>query len=411
METFIVKRRIPQKIALLAVLIALAMSGFSQEKPKHECSEKEKSHKSKRKPVAKQKSVWTPIVAPGNPSSAPSSPSRPFDPPAPPTTSDDVAEKSIAVYPKVYVDLCVSKGKVSVNGWKRNEVRAFVSGGSKLGFRVRERKGEEKKPAWIEIVGYSLKKVPLTRNRSGSGTNVFVVSPRCLSGKSIELDVPKNASVKIRSERSDTKVDTVRWAHIENNDGSIFLNRIGNGIKAQTFRGNVTVRESGGKMNITTTSGDIVAYKTETNEIGDYLKAKTYGGAITLQSVGQREVEANSVSGLISFVGEIANYGRYNFGSQYGAITLAVPSKTSCRFTASYGGGFKSDLSLKGLNKNRVGNLTHATGSIGDGTCNLTFRTVTGSIWIRKYPDSKPVIANNFIDTTNLFPGFKFSSQ
>src|SRR6476661_2164497 len=61
-------------------------------------------------------------------------------------------ERSLAVDARISVSLCVTQGTVKVNGWKRNEVRAFVSEGSKFGFRILQKsmKGE---PALISLVG------------------------------------------------------------------------------------------------------------------------------------------------------------------------------------------------------------------------------------------------------------------
>ncbi|MCB1024410.1 MAG: DUF4097 family beta strand repeat protein, partial [Acidobacteria bacterium] len=196
-----------------------------------------------------------------------------------------------------------------------------------------------------------------------------------------------------------------------NSGGNIFLNRVSNGAKAQTYRGNVTIKDSGGKMTMVTTSGDIVAYKTESNEIGDFLKARSQGGSVTLQSIGQRDVEASSVSGSINYVGNIANYGKYSFGSSYGTIRLAVSENTSCRFTASYGGGFSSELPIQDIRKERIGSTTSLSGRIGEGSCNLSFKTFGGSIVIKKLLSEKMEIAGDTALREYRFPGFKFNLQ
>lgn len=151
-----------------------------------------------------------------------------------------------------------------------------------------------------------------------------------------------------------------------------------------------------------TTSGDIVAYKTEPNEIGDFLKAKSQGGVAILQKIGQRDVEASSVSGSINYIGKFANYGKYSFSSSYGVIRLAISAAASCRFTASYGGGFSSELPIPDIRKERIRDTTSLSGRIGDGTCNLSFKTFNGSIITKKLLNEKPEIADNF------FPREKF---
>lgn len=46
------------------------------------------------------------------------------------------AEKSILTESKVSVNLCVLEGNVRINGWDRDEIRAFVEDGSEVGFKV-----------------------------------------------------------------------------------------------------------------------------------------------------------------------------------------------------------------------------------------------------------------------------------
>ncbi len=41
------------------------------------------------------------------------------------------AEKSIAVDAKVNIKICVAEGNLKINGWERNEIRAYVAGGSR----------------------------------------------------------------------------------------------------------------------------------------------------------------------------------------------------------------------------------------------------------------------------------------
>ncbi|MEZ5344087.1 MAG: hypothetical protein R2681_00900 [Pyrinomonadaceae bacterium] len=325
--------------------------------------------------------------------------------------TEDISEKSITAHPKVYVSINVCKGNVKINGWERDEVRAFVEGGSKIDFKVRERGGDEQLPVWIEVIGVAKNEYSVRgRSRSRTGTAVTIApNPGCVSGETVELDVPRNASVKVKSLVSETSIDTVRWADVENSGGNIFLNRISSGAKAQTYRGNVTIKESGGKMTMVTTSGDIVAYKTESNEIGDFLKAKSQGGSVTLQTIGQRDVEASSVSGSINYIGKIANYGKYSFSSSYGVIGLAVAPDTSCRFTASYGGGFSSELPILDIRKERFGETTSLSGRIGDGNCNLSFKTFNGSIVIKKLLREKPEIAGSVFPSEKFIPALRFT--
>ena len=285
-------------------------------------------------------------------------------------SDDSISEKSIKVYPKVNISMCVKRGKVKVNGWKRNEVRAFLVGGDKVDISVLETDSRDR-PAWIKVLGSKSKKSSRYKNSE------------CLSGKVIELDVPLNTSISIKGEESEVTIDSVRKATVQNVGGDIFLNEISYRTNAQTYRGNVTVRNSVGKVFVSTNVGNIVGFNTKVDDIGDYFKAKTLSGSVTLQSVGQGEVEARSSSGSINFIGNIKNSGQYSFNTTSGRINLVIPRTSSCQIGAYYQGSFESEIPIKNLVKTKSSIFTNLTGQIGTGRCSLDFRTYSGRINIR----------------------------
>lgn len=291
-----------------------------------------------------------------------------------------VDEKFIAVHPKVYVSLCMLQGSVKVNGWSRNEARIFVRNDKKnqIGFKVREFDRRDKKPVWIQVLGYNPKEVLAETTEN-----------TCLSGE-IELDVPENASVTIENSKgeSETTIDSVRVAKVEVLGGDIYLNNIADRIDAHTYKGGVTVRNSSGKMDLTTTNGNIVASNTFSSETGDFFKAKTNSGAITLQSVEQKEVSTSSTVGAINFIGEIKPFGKYDFYTTNGSINLAIPADTSCHLVAAYGGSFLSELPLKDITKERTESLVYLKAKMGKGEANLNLKSFNGTISIREKKES-----------------------
>lgn len=314
----------------------------------------------------------TVIVAPRVETKPARTPQKP-KPPVYRTHADKISEKSIAVSEKVNISLCVRAGEVKVNGWNRNEIRAFVSRGSGVGFSVLEKEKIDKSVVWVKVLGYDpAKESELRRDE-------------CISGKFIELDVPFGATVNIKSGESKTTIDSIAKAFVKNVGGDIYLNNIPNGVEARTYRGNVTVRNSGGSMTLDTTNGNIVAFDVSSDEIGDAFRAKTNSGEITLQEIRYRETEVNSNSGSINFVGEILNGGQYYFGSSNSLITLVVPGETSAKIVAVYGyGSFESESPLKNLKRDENTQLKSLTGTLGNGEALLSFKTVNGKIIIKK---------------------------
>ncbi len=323
-------------------------------------------------------SAQTVIVVPRSepkPAEKPQTPKTPekHKPPTYQTKVNTVSEKSIAVSEKVNISVCVRAGEVKVNGWNRNEIRAFVSRGSSVGFSVLEKGKTDKKPVWVKVLGYDPAKESESRREE------------CISGKFIELDVPFGATVNIESRESKTTIDSVAKASVKLLGGDIFLSNIPNGVEARTYRGNVTVKNSGGSMTLDTTNGNIVAYDVSSDEIGDAFHAKTNSGEITLQQIQYRETKVNSNTGSINFVGEILNGGQYYFGSSNGLVTLVVPENTSAKIVAIYGyGSFESENPLKNLKRDENTGLKSLTGTLGGGEALLNFKTVRGKITIKK---------------------------
>ena len=288
--------------------------------------------------------------------------------------NDSIAEKSITVDPRVNISLCVSEGKLKVNGWERNEIRAFVGGGSQVGFRVQLKGEKSGSPILLGILGFD----PTNENRNGSN--------ECLSGEEIELDVPYGAVVKVRGSESETTINSVRRATVLINGGDIFLNNITQAIEARTYQGDIMVTNSSAAMSLTCTTGNIVAFDVSASEIGDVFKAKTSSGAITLQKVGHRQAEVSSNSGSIRFNGEFQSGGQYTLGTQNGTILLSIPEKCSFKLNASYGFGvFNSDIPLTNIDKkNTTPRAQSLSAQCGAGDASLSLKTVSGAVRIRK---------------------------
>ena len=283
------------------------------------------------------------------------------------------AEKSIAVDAKVNVQLCVSYGKLKVNGWERNEIRAFVDGGSQVGFRVQQKNGQNGMPIWVIVLGFD------SKNNNENRAN------ECLSGEEIELDVPRGATVNVKGSESETTIDSVRKVTVLIDGGDIFLNNIAQGIEARTFQGDVTVENSSGAMTLTCTTGNIVAFDVSASEIGDVFKAKTNSGAITLQKIRHRQTEVGSNSGSIRFNGEFQSGGQYNLGTQNGSILISIPEKSSFKLNASYGFGvFNSEIPLQNLVKSPAPRAQNLSAQLGSGDATLSLKTVSGAVHIRK---------------------------
>lgn len=286
----------------------------------------------------------------------------------------ETAEKSIAVDAKVNINLRVCEGNLKINGWERNEIRAFVSGGHGVGFEILQKNQTNGNPIWVKILGFD-------RTKKGQ-----TAAEECLSGDEIELDVPRGAIVSVKSSESETTIDSVRKVTIENVGGDIFLNNITAGIEAKTYEGDVTVENSSGAITLSSMTGNIVAFNLSPEEIGDVFNAKTSSGAIVLQKIEHRQAEAVSTSGSIRFAGNFQNGGQYGLRTQNGSILLALPEKSSFKLNASLGfGKFNSEIPLENLVRNADSKTAQSvSASLGKGEATVNLTTYSGAIRIRK---------------------------
>lgn len=290
-----------------------------------------------------------------------------------PNESDTPAEKSIAVDPKVNVSFCVSEGNVKVNGWDRSEVRVYVNGGSQVGFKILQKSRQTGVPVWIMALGYDPAK------------NTDPNADECLSGDEIELDVPRNATVRFKSRESGVTIESVGKAIVENISGDVCLTNITQGIEATTYEGSITVGKSGGAMTLTSNLGNILAYEASPSEIGDVFKAKTINGMIALQQIEHRQMDVSSNSGSIKFGGELLTGGQYNFGTSSGSILLALPLNSSCMIYAILGfGTFYSEIPLIQEDFSNQNGSKSMTGVLGKGEAKLNLKTYNGKIHIKR---------------------------
>jgi hypothetical protein len=282
-------------------------------------------------------------------------------------------ERSIAVDPNVTLKLCVAEGRVKINGWDRDEVRVFVKNGNKFGVKVLEKNPDSGKANWVWIAG------------DQSGPARPGVSGECLSGETVEMDVPVNSTLAINGRSTQTTVDSVKKISIKNVEGSVALRNITGGITATALQGDLSVENSSGAISLDTTTGNIIAYEVAPGQIGDLFRAKTNSGAITLQKVDHRQIESSSITGSQVFDGKFLAGGLYNFKTSNGSIRLLIPDKTSATFEVTYGyGAFNSELPLKYVTENVMPDAKRVVATLGSGDASVKLTSSTGSIRIAK---------------------------
>lgn len=298
-------------------------------------------------------------------------------PPAAPvvtTAGRGDGELRVAADPNVNIKFCVSEGNLKINGWDRSEVRVFVRSGRKFTIRVLERDSVSGKANWVWIA-------PALADGATPAP-----AATCLSGDSIEIDVPRGATVDLEGRSTDVSIDSIKKVRAKIVEGNISLNNISGGINAVALQGDLLVESSAGAISLESTTGNIVAYDVTPGQIGELFRAKTNSGAISIQRVEHRQIEANTITGSVAFDGKFLVGGIYNFKTSNGSIRLQLPAETSCSITASYGfGSFKSALPMTITYETVSPGGKNLNATIGKGEmCNLKLTTTSGSINIAK---------------------------
>ncbi|HUR96534.1 MAG TPA: hypothetical protein VMZ26_00570 [Pyrinomonadaceae bacterium] len=283
----------------------------------------------------------------------------------------ETSEKSTMVDASVAITLCVAQGDLRINGWHRNEVRVFVKNGRQFKMKPREKSPETGKVNWLWI------------------GNVVEGRPaplaQCLAGEHIEIDAPVGSTFDLEAAAARTSVDSVKKIKVKTRTGIISLRNIPGGIDAYTAQGDVIVENSGGAIEIESTTGNIVAVEVSSGQIGDLFSARTNSGTISLQRVDHRQIKASSISGSLLFDGKFLEGGIYTFRTSNGSIMLAIPAISSCTFTTTYGeGAFHSEIPLKTVTENITPRAKIVVSRLGKGDATVNLTTSNGSIGIRK---------------------------
>src|SRR4051812_6219683 len=145
-------------------------------------------------------------------------------------------EETVAATPTVNVTLTTAAGNISVRGWDRHEVHAEAQEqGGKIELRKTCNPENAADPASQVEVIFS--------NKSGDDPDANEAD----NDSPISLDVPRGATLFLKTQDGDIEVDDVAEAHIETTGGRIELSRVAKGAEATSIGGDVSLENSSGR--------------------------------------------------------------------------------------------------------------------------------------------------------------------
>lgn len=283
-------------------------------------------------------------------------------------------ERTIAASQNVVVTLCMASGDVQVKGWDRPEIKVVATSVRQL-----ELQGGGASPAQrVEVV--------LSNAPKASQDEALVCDCRAVSD--LEINVPRGATVEIKTRSGDIEVSQVAVARINNTSGDISLSNVAKGVEAQTISGDISLSDSGGRIILNTVGGDVEASNIRTTEASDDFKAHSTSGDISLDDVAQARLSANTTSGMITMTGRLAQRGNYDLNTFSGDVVLNIPSNSSFKLNArAQQGTINTDFAIKSSNDEDSQNLLEGrrlTGTVGSGDATVTINTFNGTVRLQK---------------------------
>jgi DUF4097 and DUF4098 domain-containing protein YvlB len=286
-------------------------------------------------------------------------------------------EAVVATAPNVNIALMTTSGKISVRGWDRNEVRAQTTQpDSKIDLRKTGAADAANPTMRLDIVVSEKSEDP--DEEEG-----------CSGEADVTIDVPRGATVYLRTEDGDVDVDGVAEAHVETSDGRIEARRISKSFEATSVGNDMLLEGATGRARLNTINGGIEVRDMRPLDAGDFLKLKTVSGDILLDRISAQRVEAQTISGELRLTGPLARGGIYDFTTTNGDVTMIMPADSSFKVTAriSESGEIITEFPLKYKGAASPVSLLQAgrlLGTYGTGDATISLVSFSGTLRLVK---------------------------
>ncbi len=281
------------------------------------------------------------------------------------------AEQTLAAEQNVLVMLCLESGDITVRGWERSEVRARAGEGQLITLRRMDEARE--RPA-----------TNITVHAFAEGSNA--TRGGCRGFGRVELDVPRGASVNLRTSSGNIVLSNVAEAHVQTASGNIEARGLSRMLKAATVSGDLTVRDSAGGLHLNAVSGSVEVANVRPASPSDLLELQSVSGEMDLRGIGHARVRIATVTGSASLMGPLVAGGRYDFNTTTGTIALALAGDASFRLTATiaHGGDVMTDFPLQESGGSATQGVRRISGTHGGGDATINFQAFSGTLQLRR---------------------------
>jgi DUF4097 and DUF4098 domain-containing protein YvlB len=283
-------------------------------------------------------------------------------------------ERTVAAASNVVVTVCIASGDVIVHGWDRGEVHARTVDAEQMELRG----GLPNATSPATRVDVIVSNAPATDGE---------LECDCNASSDITLDVPRGATVQVKTRDGEVEVADVADARVETLSGDISVRRVAKRVEASSISGDISLENSSGPVRLRTISGSVEASNVRTIDVTDDCEANTVSGDVILAQIGHSHVEAMTVSGTVSLKGPLARGGHYDFKTTSGDMMFTLPDDASFRLSARIPQGeVVTDFPLNNAaGTNPPNPNTHLlTGTHGTGDATLTLYSYSGTVHLRR---------------------------
>lgn len=267
--------------------------------------------------------------------------------------------------PTAHVYITNVKGEVTITAWDRNEVHV----GGEL--------GDGAEPLSIQGSDNNL-----TINVQAQGHSGWFNwnGDRAMSPTTLDVNVPRGASLKVNVVSAPLSVDGIDGGDIEVNSvsGRIRIHAQTPMLDVVTVSGNLAFSGQATQAKLQTVSGDVLA-----PSLGHAADLQTVSGHIQVGGGPWQQFNLSTVSGDVQLNGGLAPGGNMSIDSMSGDLQLQFPSSLSSSLHVStFSGDLRSDFGTPIRPEHGPGSkLDTVTGS-GDGKIHI--ETFSGDVRIRK---------------------------
>lgn len=237
---------------------------------------------------------------------------RPSPAPPPAAAGESTLERRADAEAGAVVSICVNEGDVIVRGWDRKEVRARIEG-----------------EGTVRLLTPNVRPAPRVEVRVSERQDADLSRGRCGSNQTIELTVPRGATVEVEVQSGHVEVADVAEARVKGFSGDVEVRRITRAAQVSSMSGDVSVSDSAGPVRVDTVSGDVEARNLRTTSAGDDLEAKSVSGDVTIEGVRHGNVTGETTSGQVLYTGALVRGGSYDFRTISGDVMMELPANAS----------------------------------------------------------------------------------